>query len=204
MTKRLALVLVFGGAFALPGCFEDINDPLPQGSSGTTDAQATADSTGGEDVCPEYCNLVQDVCTADFSQYPSDAVCLAVCDALPPGNPEDQLGNSAACRRFQAVQASENAATFCGAAGPTGDGVCGAQCETFCGLAMELCTDDLAQWTDIPSCITDCMQFPDTVEFYSGVTMGDSYACRSYHLTVAALDPGVHCPHIGLDSATCF
>ena len=114
-----------------------------------------------------------------------------------------RLGNSSACRRFQAVQASEMPATFCGAAGPTGDGVCGAQCESFCGLASELCTGDLEQWPDIPSCIADCMQFPTDTMFNASVTMGDSYACRSYHLTVAALDPDVHCPHIGLVSATC-
>ncbi len=203
MIQRLALVLV--GALALPGCFEDTPDPTPEDDSGTTQAAETAgDSTGEpESVCPEYCNLVQDVCTADVSQYTSDAICLAVCEAMPPGNAADQLGNSAACRRFQAVQASEDPATFCGAAGPTGDGVCGAQCESFCGLATALCADDLAQWPDVPSCIADCMQFPTDVEYSSAVVNGDSYACRAYHLTVAALDPDVHCPHIALVSATC-
>lgn len=200
MISRLALVLV--GSLALPGCFEDITDPQPEASTGAT--TGAADSTTGEpSVCPEYCNLVQDVCTADFAQYTSDAICLAVCEAFPPGNPDDQLGNSSACRRFQAVQASEMPATFCGAAGPTGDGVCGAQCESFCGLASELCTGELEQWPDIPSCIVDCMQFPTDTMFNATVTTGDSYACRSYHLTVAALDPDVHCPHIGLVSATC-
>lgn len=200
MISRLALVLV--GSLALPGCFEDITDPEPEASTGAS--TGAADSTTGEpSVCPEYCNLVQDVCTADFAQYTSDAICLAVCEAFPPGNPDDQLGNSSACRRFQAVQASEMPATFCGAAGPTGDGVCGAQCESFCGLASELCTGELEQWPDIPSCIIDCMQFPTDTMFNATVTTGDSYACRSYHLTVAALDPDVHCPHIGLVSATC-
>jgi hypothetical protein len=201
MNKRLVLVLVLSEALAPSGCFEEA-DPVPEGSSGTT--AAAADSTTGEpSVCPEYCGLVQSVCTADFAQYTSEPVCLAVCEGFPPGNPEDQLGNSAACRRFQAIQAQENSSTFCGAAGPTGDDVCGAQCESFCSLAMELCTDDLAQWPDIPSCITDCMQFPDGVMFNASVTSGDSYACRTYHLTVASLDPGVHCPHIALVSSMC-
>lgn len=203
MNLRLVLVLVS----LLPACFVDTPDPVPGGSTGATMGGAeTADGTtsGEPSVCPEYCNLVQDICTADLQQYTSDAICLAVCDAFPPGNATDQLGNSAACRRFQAVQASENAATFCGAAGPTGDGVCGAECESFCGLAMELCTGDLAQWTDVPSCVADCMQFPSDVVYNASVTTGDSYACRAYHLTVAALDPDVHCPHIALTSATCF
>jgi hypothetical protein len=207
---RKPLVLVLFGALASTGCFEDSQtDTGAEASAGTTQgtdgsSTAAADSSTGEtDVCPEYCNLVQDVCIADAAQYTSDAVCLAVCAALPPGEPEDQLGNTAACRRFQAVQASENAATFCGAAGPTGDGVCGAECETFCSLASELCTDDLEQWPDIPSCIIDCMQFPMDIDFNAQVVAGDSYACRSYHLSVASLDPGVHCPHIGLVSEVC-
>jgi hypothetical protein len=203
MNLRLMLL----GALALSGCF-DVSDLPPAGtSSGGSEGTTTmaADSTGSEaSVCPEYCTLMQDLCAADFLQYPSDAVCLAVCEAFPPGNPEDQLGNSSACRHFQAVQANEAPATFCGAAGPTGNGACGAECESFCTLAIELCTGELAQWPDVPTCIADCMQFPADVVYNASVVSGDSYACRTYHLTVAALDPGVHCPHIGLSSPTCL
>jgi hypothetical protein len=157
----LALVLV------LPGCFEDITNPEPQDTEGSEESTAAADSTTGEpSVCPEYCSLMRDLCTADFQQYTSDAIC--------------------------------------GAAGPTGNGVCGAECESFCGLAMDLCTGELAQWPDVPSCITDCMQFPTDAMYNASVTEGDSYACRVYHLTVASLDPDVHCPHIALDSVTCI
>lgn len=204
---RLAFpLLVLATTLTLAGCFEDIpSNPEPT-SSGGSGSETAADETasGGEaSVCPEYCGLVQDVCTADNLQYQSEEICLGVCAALPPGTPDDQLGNSAGCRRFQAVQAAEAADTFCGAAGPTGDGVCGAQCETFCGLAMEVCTGDMAQWPDLPSCVTDCMEFPMDVEYSAAVTSGDSYACRTYHLTVAALDPVVHCPHIVLGSPVC-
>jgi hypothetical protein len=210
MLMPRALLLVC--ALALPGCFVDSqtdtgaqgSTDTEQGTSNGDTADTTADgSTGEVDVCPEYCGLMQDLCTAEQSQYTSDELCLEVCAGMPPGNPDDQLGNSAACRRFQAVQASEAPDTFCGAAGPTGDGVCGAQCEAFCSLAMALCTGELEQWPDIPSCITDCMQFPMDVEYNSSVVVGNSYACRTYHVTVASLDPGVHCPHIGLVSPVC-
>lgn len=205
---RMPLVLLLLGSSSISGCFEDTQtdtgaDASASTSDGTASGTAADGSTGEQDVCPEYCNLVQDVCTADQAQYQSDEICLGVCAALPPGNSDDQLGNSSACRRFQAVQAAEAPDTFCGAAGPTGDGVCGAQCESFCGLATELCTGDLAQWPDVPSCIADCMQFPTDVDYNASVVSGDSYACRAYHLTVAALDPGVHCPHIGLGSPVC-
>jgi hypothetical protein len=206
---RKPLVLVLLGALASTGCFVDSqSDTGAEASDGTTQgtegsSTAVADSSTGEaDVCPEYCSLVQDVCTEDLAQYTSDQVCLGVCAALPPGTPEDQLGNTAECRRFQAVQASEND-TFCGAAGPTGDNVCGAACETFCSLATALCTGELQQWPDIPSCLVDCMEFPMDIDFNAQVVSGNSYACRSYHLSVASLDPGVHCPHIALVSEVC-
>jgi len=216
MRCSLALLMMIG----LPGCFVDAP---PVGDTGDDDPGATstgaastgseastgmADSSGGstgaEDVCPEYCGLVQDICTEDREQYQSEEICLGVCEALPQGDPDDQLGNSAQCRRFQTLQATEDPDSFCRAAGPTGNDTCGAACETFCGLATELCTGDMAQWPDVPSCVVDCMQFPNDVDYNSMVISGDSYACRMYHLTVAALDPVVHCPHIGLDSPVCL
>lgn len=205
-------LLVLTASLAVSACFEDIStdtgqEPTSDATQGATDgtADGTADETTAAevDVCPEYCGLVQDVCTDARAQYTSEEICLGVCAALPPGTPDDQLGNTAGCRRFQAVQAAEAPDTFCGAAGPTGDGVCGAECETFCGLAMGVCTDADEQWPDVPSCLADCMQFPTDVEYDASVVNGDSYACRMYHLTVAALDPGVHCPHIGLASPVC-
>ncbi|MCX4242801.1 hypothetical protein [Paraliomyxa miuraensis] len=201
------LLLVFATSLATVGCFEvptDVGDDSTSGTTeGTTAGTAADGSTGEVDVCPEYCGLIQDVCSAEQTQYTSEAVCLAVCADLPPGSPEDQLGNSVGCRRFQSVQASEAPDTFCGAGGPTGDGVCGAECEVFCGLAMSVCVGDDAQWPDVPSCLADCMQFPDDVEYNASVVSGDSFACRMYHLTVASLDPGVHCPHLPIDSPVC-
>ncbi len=221
MRTRCSLILLT--VIGLAGCFEDpapVDDDSGNDDSGTTGAatdstgtppddstgmaDSSGESTGAVDACPEYCGLVQDICTDDLQQYQGEDICLAVCAALPPGEAGDQLGNSAACRRSQAIQAAEAPGTFCGPAGPTGDDTCGASCESFCGLATALCVDDMAQWPDVPSCIADCMQFPNDVEYNSMVVSGDSYACRMYHLTVAALDPAVHCPHIGLDSPVCL
>ncbi|MCA9710100.1 MAG: hypothetical protein KDK70_29950, partial [Myxococcales bacterium] len=172
---RMHWLLVCSLIVGASGCFEDItgNDPT---STTTTTEGSTADSTtaadsgsgtsgGNEDPCPEYCALVQDVCTDTLEQYQSEALCQSVCAALPVGTADDQLGNTAHCRRFQAIQAAESPDVFCGPAGPTGDGTCGAECEVFCGLAMELCTEDMAQWPDVPSCVADCMQFPNDVAY---------------------------------------
>jgi hypothetical protein len=40
-------------------------------------------------------------------------------------------------------------------------------------------------------------------KYSTAVVSGDSYACRLYHLTQAAVDPVVHCGHIVEASPTC-
>lgn len=169
-------------------------------SSGT----AADGSTGaGADPCPQYCTLVSDHCAGDQAQYSGQGACEAVCAAIPPGSEDDQLGNTVGCRTYHAINAAEDPGTHCVHAGPAGGGVCGGNCESFCSLALELCTDDLAVWTDVESCLTDCGQFPDDVPFSETQVSGDSLACRLYHLTVAALQPDPHCSHIALVSETC-
>lgn len=159
----------------------------------TTEAPATPS-------CEEYCALVDDHCTAEFAQYSGTTSCEAVCAAMPLGNPGDELGNTVGCRTYHAIVAAEAPDPHCGHAGPGGASVCGAPCESFCTLAAGLCTGADEQYADTESCITECMVFStdsDSIE-------GDTYACRLYHLTVAALQPDVHCPHIVLDSPVCI
>ncbi len=93
--------------------------------------------------------------------------------------------------------------THCPHAGPAGEGVCGAECESFCTLAAGLCTGANKQWPDMASCMTDCATFPTTPQYNASVTSGNSYACRLYHLTAASITPSVHCPHIQKMSAVC-
>ena len=121
------LLLVFATSvptsLSMGGCFDvppDVNDVTTSDtSSGTTGGTAADGSTGEADLCPEYCSLVQDVCSAEQAQYTSEAVCLAACADLPPGTPDDQLGNTAGCRRFQAVQtACAGPSARCSAAWP--------------------------------------------------------------------------------------
>jgi hypothetical protein len=38
----------------------------------------------------------------------------------------------------------------------------------------------------------------------SAVTSGNSLSCRIYHATAASVDPGTHCPHTAMTSATCL
>jgi hypothetical protein len=115
-----------------------------------------------------------------------------------------QTGNSVECRRSQAIQAAEMPDVFCDPAGPSGSGICGGDCESFCFLADKICTGPMQQFPSIPDCIQDCMGFPTDPPYDPAVHSGDTFGCRLYHLTVAALDPGTHCGHIVENSPICL
>jgi hypothetical protein len=198
-------------SLAMVACFSpSTDDDTDEGTSAaaTTMVAATAadeSTTAGAATpsCSEYCGLIGDHCEGPQEQYSGTSVCEAVCAALPVGTVDDQLGNTVGCRTYHSIAATEDPETHCVHAGAGGASVCGAPCETFCGLAAQLCTGAEQQFADTEACLAECMMFPDDVPVSSGATDGDSYACRLYHLTVAALQPDVHCPHIGLDSPVC-
>ena len=181
-------------AVLLPiACFTPERTPMGQESGDEGEAQS----------CAQYCTQVDDHCEADLQQYPGTVECEAVCSVFAAGNVDDTLGNNLACRIYHAGNAAEDPAGHCRHAGPGGDGVCGGNCESFCSLAAELCSGDQSQFASTEECISACNQFPTEPPFNSGVVSGDSFACRLYHLEVAALQPATHCPHIGLVSDVC-
>lgn len=214
---RLAFVVPFF-CLAVGGCFDptDVEGTETEaGTAGEGGSEASGDGDDGSggaadtstgaaaDPCPEYCTLVNDHCEGDHAQYSGQSACESVCAAMPEGTPDDQLGNTVGCRTFHAINAAEDPDTHCVHAGPAGAGVCGGSCESFCSLALQLCTGDAAQWADVEACLGDCEQFPDDVPFSEGQTTGDTFACRLYHLSLAGLQPDPHCSHIGLVSDTC-
>jgi len=196
-------------SLAMVACFSPSSDDDNEGTSAATTAgvaTAADESTTSEIAapsCSEYCGLITDHCGDAQAQYSGATACEAVCEALPPGTVDDELGNTVGCRTYHSIVAAEEPETHCVHAGPGGSGVCGAPCESFCGLAAELCTGADQQYDDTEACLAECMMFPDDVPTSTDATEGDSYACRLYHLTVAALQPDVHCPHIVLDSPVC-
>ena len=147
---------------------------------------------------------VMEACDDENKQYPTTQACLDLCAVMDPGEMGDQVGNSAACREHYAVEASEAPAQHCLSAGPTGNSICGSPCETFCAFQAEICTGANTQYATIQECLSECAMFPNDVEFSASVTTGDSLACRTYHLTVGASNPEVHCSHIVLDSPVCL
>ena len=179
-------------------------------TSSTTAADAVESSTGGadaggnEELCADYCGLIDDHCEDELAQYTSDNLCEATCAAMPPGTPGDELGNSVSCRTFHAILAGRTPQTHCQHAGPAGAGTCGANCENFCSLAMNICGGDLAVYASAEECITECDAFLPEPLYAADVPDGDTFACRLRHLTLASAQPEVHCGHIGPVSPVCF
>ncbi len=176
-------------------------------SSGGAAAESStggADTGGNADLCGEYCSLIGDHCEDEFAQYNGDSLCESTCAGMPQGSPGDELGNSASCRTFHAVLAARTPETHCAHAGPAGAGTCGANCESFCTLALSLCEGDLSVYSGTEACIEACEGFEPEPLYSAETPDGDTFACRLRHLTLASLQPEVHCPHIGPDSPVCF
>jgi hypothetical protein len=213
--SRVLVAVVLVGA-----CFEqvDVDEGVGTGTGGETEAGETeagetgADETGPDDTgddaaaaCSEYCTLVGDHCQGDaLAQYTGTLACQETCIAMAPGTPGAMTGNTRACRREHAILAGRDPVVHCPHAGPSGGDLCGGACESFCALAVELCTGEHEVWPNVEACATDCVQFPSDPPYAASVQDGDSYACRLAHLTLAALQPEVHCPHVKPDSDTCF
>jgi hypothetical protein len=159
----------------------------------------------GTPKCTDYCQTIQSACTVANQQYPSNAECLHSCADLP--RDATASGNTMGCRSAHAVYAAASdadATMHCPHAGPAGDGVCGANCESFCSLAATACVGGNQQFSDPTDCAMECGGFLGVGDRYTTPTaIGDTFACRMYHLTLATIDPVTHCPLIGQASAVC-
>jgi hypothetical protein len=172
---------------------------------------------GGAPDCASYCASSLATCATMEPQYADLASCMGTCAALTPGTLADTSGNTLGCRAYHtAAAASMPGMEHCLHGGPAGYGVCGtSQCEAFCQIAAHACTGTNEQWATTAACMTDCAMFPgstpdvpaDAPDYSTAETAGDSFACRLYHLTVAASDATAamtHCPHIVLASPVCL
>ena len=171
-------------------------------TSASSTGDATTDATTGEALaCEAYCATISANCTGEHTQYGSAETCLATCATLTPGTPADTGGNTLGCRTYHAGAAADMPAVHCTHAGPGGNGVCGGNCESFCSIAAVACPD---AWPDDAACQTACGTFSPDESYDATDVGGNSFACRLYHLTAAALDPATHCAHIKGDSAPCM
>jgi hypothetical protein len=123
-------------------------------------------------TCEAYCAIELVACTGDLAQYQSEAECLAVCNALPPGTNEDETGNSVGCRRYHSFNSSLGPENHCSHSGPTGDGHCGhddldngyrGNCESYCTLVAAACPTEFEQqaWNTPEKCMEACIDLPE-------------------------------------------
>jgi hypothetical protein len=147
-------------------------------------------------MCEDYCKNSLQYCTTDskLDGYTVMDDCLAVCKSLPPGKPNDQTGNSVACRAYHASKAGgiESRASECPAASPGGgspdsDGAkCGSNCEGYCSVYTKVCPDSDVMPED---CMRECEALPDRGSYDALNDFGmpaDTIQCRLAHLTAAA------------------
>lgn len=154
--------------------------------------------------CDSYCGEIMQNCTGANQQYGTMAECTASCSRWPMGAVADTGGNTLGCRTYHAGAAMTGADVHCRHAGPAGDGVCGANCESFCTLVLGSCTGANAQYNgDMNTCMTACAGYAAMPAYNSMQTGGDTFACRLYHATAASASPDTHCKHTAADSGPC-
>ena len=204
---------------AAPKVPSDEASPSPPGTA-TTDAarEAASDAddhpTAASAGCTLLCNRTMAACSDTHAQFQTVNACLRACAYYPPGDPDDYLHDSLACRNAHA-DAAQTEVAHCHHAGAFGIDGCGSTCEGFCQLALGWCgTGALAPFPSDAECRAQCASFPyapprpdGTVLFdATGPTGGDSLDCRMYHL-VAALEGSAaraaHCPLAAKASAAC-
>jgi len=171
-------------------------------SSSSTTQVVGGSSTGGAGggsatdlTCRNYCNTVSANCVSGNNvQYKSDLSCMNSCVAFAPGALTDTTTNTLGCRLSHALAAADSADQNCSAAGPSGGGVCGTNCEAYCSLMLAICT---SVYEDQATCLNACSKMTGingTAYHFGG--SGDNLQCRIYHSTFAAEgSPNIHCVH---------
>jgi len=182
---------LFVAAFSFIQCSSSSSNPVAgkPGDSGTSpDCQTycdniTANCTGG------------DTLSTSNQQYSTKANCLEVCKAFPVGTAADKAGNTLGCRSYHATLAagSTNAATHCPHAGPSGDGVCGDVCVSYCQIAEMFCTGSSKIYTNNADCLATCNATPVGARFNISIQASNERACLVYHAQESPLDPASHC-----------
>jgi hypothetical protein len=186
-------------------------------SAGTDEGTAGAGGSDTPDeptLCESYCEAVLDNCKGKYEQYRTIGQCLEVCKRLPPGTPGDGNVNSVECRVRQARFAEAEAFLYCKSAGPLGAGKCGSNCESYCSLMDNTCTQsstagnvELSYFGDTQACMSNCTAMGDDptgpTQYSSSATVepsnlvGNNIYCRTYHVTAGIEQDAAseHCPH---------
>jgi hypothetical protein len=169
------------------------------GSEPVISAAGAPDMAAAPSLCERYCSAVMASCTGEFAVYTSLDACLAVCAALPEGEPGDRNVNSVQCRLQAALVAKDEVPHYCPIAGPGGNGECGSNCESLCQLRASICAPFVGD--DAEACQQSCTKLTDLGSYSTDLNVGQyrgpHVQCRLYHLCAAAVaEPEQHCQHV--------
>lgn len=162
--------------------------------------------------CDEYCGLLEEGCTPETSglyAYRKDTdYCDKLCLKLPLATDPSatKSGHSFECRLAQAKDAKTlkndpgEGAANCKRAGAGGDGTCGSNCEAYCQLFTDICSE--TDFKPRENCLEECSKLRDD----DSVDADDSFAnnidtvqCRLTHLGAASsASPQDHCQHASI------
>lgn len=166
------------------------------------------------DVCERYCDQVTRVCKGKYEQYRTFDQCVRVCRLIPAGAEGDKDTNTVGCRMRQAELAESEPFVYCKSAGPLGEGKCGSDCISYCGLMQQACTAastagnlESSYYESSEACLAACGALPVTdaapMHYSTSATaepssfVGNNVFCRTYHVAAAIEQdaPDEHCPH---------
>ena len=222
-TFAFASLTTFALAASL-GCSSSSTSPAPNDAGTVNDSSTGGDAgdtgaisdtgTGGALTCQDYCTTIMANCSGQNQQFTGMDQCLNSCKAYPLGAAADKAGNTLGCRTYHAGAAKGDATTHCVHSGPGGAGVCGANCDGYCQIAMMYCTatNSAAVYATLADCKTACAAFPDTAKLdVTNTTLQEQkqVACLLYHSQEASVAPADHCngdlakDDAGNASATC-
>lgn len=180
------------GCTAIAGIENRETDPNSGDGFTSTDVETGIRTT---ELCLQYCDTIAENCTGDLRAYLTRESCLNTCNALPPGDAAEPIGNTVQCRLVRA-NVSLSPEEECASAGPGGAQSCGSKCEAYCSLLESECPEDFSGLRD---CEAACELLPDagdrTVdENFSG---GDTVQCRLLHLGAVGEEKqdSIHCAH---------
>jgi hypothetical protein len=168
--------------------------------------------------CTDFCRLEMAECQDANAMYADVDQCMAVCNALPAGAPDDTSQNTIGCRKYHSYNAMFDAPTHCSHTAPGGDGHCGdmatGNCESYCILAKAACSATMpgvvpattfeTTYVDLAGCQKACAKLPGAAHDsgYSLDAKGANVQCLLLHASKALSTPGDDCA-AALGAAPC-
>jgi hypothetical protein len=74
---------------------------------------------------------------------------------------------------------------------------------SICKQHDKYCVGANRQFTSFDECVTQLRQFQGT-KSQCGTAAGNTLTCRAKHQFMVQINPNVHCPHLGVNSAACI